>query len=62
MDALMEYLGPDGRNEMLEATQRLLENLEKDVQILEVDSDGKYHLIEPEEAPESETPKNTSEA
>ena len=61
VDAMMDYLGPDGRDEMIEAAERLMEGLEKDSMILEIDEGGNYRLKNPKEAPEPETSKNESE-
>jgi hypothetical protein len=45
----MDEWGEEGRNQMIEATNTLLERLEKETVMVRLGEDGNYYPIEPEE-------------
>lgn len=56
---IMESLGEEGRNRLLEASSKLLEDLERHAFEVEVGSDGKYRLPEQEVGTEDNKPKQS---
>ncbi len=57
--SLMDELGEEGRNKMIEATDRLLEGVKKETVPLQLGPDGKYHPVESDETLNSKKSTNT---
>lgn len=47
MQALIDYLGPDGRNKMIDATNKFMEKLKDKVVNMKINDDGTYEIIDP---------------
>jgi hypothetical protein len=50
-ESVMDDIGPEGRNRLMEFTDRFLEALEKHAVLIEADKNGEYHLVESNELP-----------
>lgn len=48
MQALIDYLGPDGRSKMIDATNKFMEKLEEKILNMKIEEDGTYEIIDRE--------------
>ena len=48
-NSLMDKLGPDGRDRMIIATEKILKLAEENALTVEVNSDGEYSFVDPDD-------------